>query len=274
MTVFEALILGVVQGATEFLPVSSSGHLVVVPELFGIPAPPLAFDVLVHLATLVAVVAYFYRDVSRLVLCVVAPKRLSRQELKYWRRLLVWLIVGSVPAGLAGFLLNDFFEGLFASTLAVGLFLIVTSALLWGADVALGRMLRRGRVRSLDGLRGADALLIGCFQALAIAPGISRSGSTIAAGAFLGFDRPTAAHFSFLLSIPAILGAFLFSLKDIGGALAGDSALAYVVGAAAAAISGFLAIFFLLRYLKRHRLRLFAVYTLLVGLFVVGISLV
>lgn len=260
------------QGATEFLPVSSSGHLVIVPELFGIPSPPLAFDVFVHLATLVAVVAYFYRDVSRLVLCVVAPQRLSRQELKYWRRLLAWLVIGSIPAALAGVLLNDFFERLFSSTLAVGLFLILTSALLWGADFALARVGRRAV--GVEGLRAPDALVVGCFQALAIAPGLSRSGSTIAAGVFLGFDRATAAHFSFLLSIPAILGAFVVSLKDIGGAMAGGSGGAYLVGALAAAVSGFLAIFFLMRYLKRHRLRLFAVYTLLLGLFVVVLSLV
>jgi len=271
LTILEALILGVVQGATEFLPISSSGHLVIVPELFGLPSPPLAFDVFVHLATLVAVVAYFYRDVSRLVLCVVAPRRLGRQELKYWRRILAWLVVGSVPAALAGFLLNDFFEELFASTLAVGLFLVLTSLLLWGADFALGRVARR--TDGMDGMRAPDALIVGCFQALAIAPGLSRSGSTIAAGVFLGFDRATAAHFSFLLSIPAILGAFVFSLKDIGGAMAGGSGAAYLVGALAAAVSGFLAIFFLMRYLKRHRLRLFAIYTLLVGLFVVGLSL-
>jgi undecaprenyl-diphosphatase len=271
LSVFEAIILGVVQGATEFLPVSSSGHLVIVPQLFGLASPPLAFDVLVHLATLVAVIVYFYRDVSKLVLSVVAPRRLARTELKYWRRMLAWLVVGSIPAGLAGFILNDFFEGLFSSALAVGVFMLVTSALLWGADLALGRVSRRPA--RLESLKGPDALIVGCFQALAIAPGLSRSGSTIAAGVFLGFDRATAAHFSFLLSIPAILGAFLFSLKDIGGAFAGGSALAYLMGAVAAAVSGFLAIFFLMRYLKTHRLRAFAIYTLAVGLFVVVLSL-
>lgn len=272
MTVLEAIILGIVQGATEFLPISSSGHLVIVPELFGLTTPTLAFDVLVHLATLVAVVGYFYQDVSKLILSVVAPRRFSRQELKFWRRMLAWIVVGTIPAALAGVILGDFFESLFSSTVAVGAFMLLTSALLWAADLALERVARQPA--KLDALKGPDALIIGCFQALAISPGLSRSGSTIAAGAFLGFDRATAAHFSFLLSIPAILGAFLVNVKDIGEGLAGDSGVAYLLGALAAAVSGFLAIYLLMRYLKAHRLRVFAIYTLAVGLFVVILSLV
>jgi undecaprenyl-diphosphatase len=272
LTVLHALILGVVQGFTEFLPVSSSGHLVLVPEFFNIPAPTLAFDILVHVATLVAVVGYFIRDIGKMVVSVVVPGRMSREEVSSWRRLLLWLVIGSVPAGFAGFLLSDFFEGLFSSTLSVGVFLVVTSLLLWGADLALGRVNRRPA--QLDKMRAVDALVVGCFQALAIAPGLSRSGSTIAAGVFLGFDRPTAARFSFLLSIPAILGAFLFKLNDIGGAFAGASGLAYALGAVAAAISGFAAVYFVMRYLKEHRLRLFAVYTVLLGVFVIVLSVV
>jgi undecaprenyl-diphosphatase len=119
-----------------------------------------------------------------------------------------------------------------------------------------------------------DALVVGCFQALAIAPGLSRSGATIASGVFLGFDRQTAARFSFLLSIPAILGAFIFKVKDIGGGFTGGSGLAYGLGAVAAAISGFLAVFYFMRYVRKHRLRPFAVYTLLLGAFVIILSAV
>jgi len=273
LTVLDALILGVVQGLTEFLPVSSSGHLVLVPEFFNIPAPTIGFDVLVHVATLVAVVGYFIRDVANMVLSVVAPRRLrSREEVKHWRRLLLWLVIGSVPAGLVGLLLSDFFEGLFQSTLAVGIFLIVTSLLLWGADFAVGRV--RPRTLELGRMRAGDALIVGCFQALAIAPGLSRSGATITAGVFLGFDRESAARFSFLLSIPVILGAFLTQLGDIGGGFAGASGTAHAVGAIAAAVSGFVAVYFLMRYVKQHRLRVFAVYTLLLGLFVIVLSAV
>jgi undecaprenyl-diphosphatase len=272
LTVFDALILGLVQGFTEFVPVSSSAHLVLVPEFFGIPAPTVAFDVLVHLATLVAVVGYFIGDVSKMVTSIVAPKRLSRQEVKYWRRMIVWLVIGSIPAALAGLILGDFFEELFSSTLAVGVFLVVTSGLLWGADFALGRFKREPA--GVEKLRGADALVVGCFQALAIAPGISRSGATMSAGVFLGFDRASAAHFSFLLSIPVIFGAFLFKVKDIGEAVGSGSGLAYLIGAIAAGISGFVAIYFVMRYVRNHRFRVFAIYTLALGLFVILLSLV
>lgn len=272
LTAVEALILGIVQGLTEFLPVSSSGHLVIVPELFNLSTPTLGFDILVHVATLLAVVGYFAGDVWKIILALVAPGRLSRQEVKYWRRLFVWLVIGSVPAAIAGFGFGSFFEGLFTSTLSVGVFLLVTTLLLWGSDFALGRV-KREPCR-LEKMRAADALIVGCFQALALAPGLSRSGATISAGIFLGFDRETAARFSFLLSIPAILGAFLASLGDVDGGFAGASGAAYAVGAIAAAVSGFLAVAFLMRYLKQHRLRAFGIYTAALGIFVIVFSAV
>lgn len=271
MTVLQALILGVVQGFTEFLPVSSSGHLVIVPQIFNFSQPPVGFDVLVHLATLVAVVGYFIGDIAQIVRSVLAPRTMSHQDVNYWRRILAWLIVGSIPAAIAGFLFGDFFESLFSQTLGVGICLVMTSLLLWGSDAALGRINKRPL--DLQKMRGLDALIVGCFQALAIAPGLSRSGATIAGGVFLGFDRAAAARISFLLSIPAILGAFLFQLKDASGAFAGASEGAYLAGALAAAVSGFIAIFLLMRYLKRHRLRVFAVYTLIAGVIVVILSL-
>ena len=270
MSVLEAFILGLVQGLTEFLPVSSSGHLVLVPELFNLSTPTVGFDIVVHVATLLAVVTYFMPDVRRIVVALVAPSRMSAPEARYWRRLFLWLVIGSVPAAIAGFGFSRFFEGLFESTIAVGVFLLLTSGLLVGSDIALARVKREPV--SLGKMKASDALIIGCFQALAIAPGLSRSGSTLAAGVFLGFDRPTAARFSFLLSIPAILGAFVASLAGVGGGFGGASAWAYVVGAATAAVSGFLAIFLLMRYIRHHRLRLFAVYAALLGIFVLVVS--
>jgi undecaprenyl-diphosphatase len=264
----------VVQGVTEFLPVSSSAHLVLVPELFNIPAPTVAFDVLLHVATLFAVVGYFIGDVSKMVISVVSPRRMEKHEVKYWRRILAWLVIGSIPAAVLGAALSGFFEDLFASTGAVGIFLLVTSALLWGADFVTDRAARSARQpASLEKMKPLDALIVGCYQALAIAPGISRSGSTITAGIFLGFDRQTAARFGFLLSIPAILGAFLFSLKDIAEGASGTGGVAYLVGFIAAGVSGFLAVRFMMRYLKEHRLRPFAIYTLVLGVFVIVLSL-
>ncbi len=262
--------LGVVQGFTEFLPVSSSGHLVIVPQLFNWPAPTLGFDILVHLATLMAVVGYFGRDVGKIIRALLLPGRMTRPEIKYWRRIFVWLVIGSIPAALAGVLFRGFFEDMFSRTLIVGVFFVLTSLLLFGADLALGRVNRQPV--QLEKMRGMDALVVGCFQALAVAPGLSRSGATIAGGVFLGFDRPSAARFSFLLSIPAILGAFIFKLRDISDAFTGASGSAYGLGAIAAALSGFVAIWFVMRYLREHRLRIFAIYTLLLGAFVIILS--
>ncbi len=169
MTVLDAVILGIVQGFTEFLPVSSSAHLVLVPEFFNIPAPTLAFDVLLHLATLIAVVGYFMGDIRKIVISVVAPRRMAKPEMKYWRRLLAWLIVGSIPAGLAGALLGSYFEELFSSTLAVGVFLVVTSLLLTGADLAVGRVAREPL--ALDRVRGVDALIVGATKLWPSPPG-------------------------------------------------------------------------------------------------------
>jgi undecaprenyl-diphosphatase len=241
--------------------------------LFNMTAPTVAFDVLLHLATLVAVVGYFINDVTKIVISLFAPRRMGRDEMRYWRRLFAWLVVGSVPAAVIGAALSGFFEDLFSSTAAVGVFLVVTSCLLWGADLATARAARANRQGAALGKMGLlDTLIVGLYQALAIAPGLSRSGSTIAAGVFLGFDRQTAARFAFLLSIPAILGAFLFKLKDLGGG-ASAGGVALLLGFLAALVSGFLAVRFMMRYLRQHRLRPFAIYTLVLGLFVIFLSL-
>jgi undecaprenyl-diphosphatase len=274
LTVFYALILGLVQGVTEFLPVSSSAHLVIVPQLFNMPAPTVAFDVLLHLGTLVAVVGFFIQDIVNIVKALFLPKLMGKEGVRYWRRVFFWLVIGSVPAAIIGGALNGFFEGLFSSTAAVGIFLLVTSVLLTVADFVTWRaaQIQRQGV-SLRQMSWPDAVVVGCFQALAIAPGLSRSGSTISAGVLLGFDRETAARFAFLLSIPAILGAFLFKLKDLGGGSGGYGGAALVIGFLAAAVSGFLAVRFMMRFLKSHRMWPFAVYTLVVGVFVIALSL-
>lgn len=274
MSIFEAFILGIVQGVTEFLPVSSSAHLVIVPELFNFPAPSVAFDVFLHLATLIAVVGYFIGDVKKMLVSLFARKRMRPDDVRYWRRLFFWLVVASIPAAVIGAALSGFFESLFSSTAAVGVFLIVTSCLLWGSDIFAARAARAQRRGAALGAMGPlDAVIVGCYQALAIAPGLSRSGSTIVSGLFLGFDRQTAARFAFLLSIPAILGAFLFKLGDLGGGGGGYGAAAMLIGFVAALVSGFLAVRFMMRFIRQHRMRGFAIYTLALGLFVLVVSL-
>jgi undecaprenyl-diphosphatase len=243
---------------------------VLVPEFFNLNTPTLGFDIVLHIATLLAVVAYFMRDLQKVAVALFSPQRMNAPEARFWRRLFLWLVIGSVPAAIAGFGFSQFFDDLLDSTLAVGIFLLVTSGLLFGSDYALDRSMRAPV--QLGKMRAVDALIIGCFQALAIAPGLSRSGSTVAAGVFLGFDRPSAARFSFLLSIPAILGAFVASLGGVGGGFKGTSPWAYLVGAATAAASGLLAIYLLMRFVKNHRLRPFAIYTAAMGTFVIIVS--
>jgi undecaprenyl-diphosphatase len=259
MDIIQALILGLVQGLTEFIPVSSSGHLVLVPWLLGWAPPGLAFDTFVHWGTLVAVLAYFWRDWWTLIAAWV--RGLLRWDWRDANARLMWLIVvGTVPAALLGYALEGFFESLFGRPVWVSVFLLVTAGLL-----ALSEWLSR-RTRDLGSLRWPDALLIGLGQAAAIAPGISRSGTTISAGLLLGLGRPAAARFSFLLAAPIILGAGLFPLLDLlGEPNALTQVPALVAGFVTAAISGYLCIWFLLRYLQRRTLYPFAIYCLVAG---------
>jgi undecaprenyl-diphosphatase len=260
MSIFQAIILGIIQGATEFIPVSSSGHLVQVPWLLAWQSPGLVFDTVVHWGTLVAVLAYFWRD--WLALITAWLRGLARWDWRDPLARLVWLIIaGSIPATVIGYFLEDFFESLFQQPAWVSFFLLVTALLL-----ALGERLG-DRTRKLDGLRLPDALIIGLGQALAIAPGISRSGVTISAGLFRDLERPAAARFSFLLSTPIILGAGLFKMQDFFAAPDPMSQLPLLLaGFLAAAICGYLCIWVLLRYLQRGNMYPFAVYCACVGL--------
>jgi len=260
MDLIQAIILGIIQGATEFIPVSSSGHLVLVPWLLGWEPPGLIFDTVVHWGTLVAVLAYFWRDWWNLITAWL-------RGLVHWdwrdpdARLMWLLVVGSIPAVIIGYLLEDFFESLFGQPVWVCVFLMVTAGLLASAEW-LGK-----KTRDLDDLRWPDALVIGLGQAAAIAPGISRSGATISVGLYRGVKRAAAARFSFLLGTPIIFGAGLFKVIELfsipGGAA---QAPALLVGFLAAAVVGYLCIWFLLRYLQRGKLYPFAVYCVLLGI--------
>lgn len=259
MTLLQAVFLGLVQGATEFLPISSSGHLVLVPWLLGWSKPDLAFDTLVHWGTLAAVVASFWRDLLGLAKGwgrSLAARRLNEPEAK-----LSWLILlGTIPGMLMGYLCEDFLETLFCSPAKVAGLLLVTGAIL-AASERIGK-----RRREMADLGWLESLLIGFAQGLAIAPGISRSGATIAAGLLLGLKRKAAAQFSFLLAAPIVLGAGLLPLGRLLEAGTTMAQLASLVfGFLAAALSGYLSIKFLLSYLQRGRLYSFAGYCWAVG---------
>lgn len=277
MDIIQAIILGIVQGATEFIPVSSSAHLVLVPWAFGWPNPGLLFDTMLHWGTLAAVITYFWRDWLAVIRAFFrslfmrgpwssAPGgRLADSE----NRLAWGIILGTIPAVVLGFLFKDFIEGLFGTPLAVGAFLLVTAVILTVSE-KLGK-----RVRSLGQLTIPDSLLIGLAQAASIAPGISRSGATMAAGLGRGLKREDAAKFSFMLSAPVILGAGVLQLFDVvrGTESFMSSTAAVIAGAVAAAITGYLVIRFLLNYLRRGSLYVFAAYCAVVGAVVIVASL-
>jgi undecaprenyl-diphosphatase len=267
MSILQALILGLVQGATEFVPVSSSGHLVLVPWLLNWPSPSLAFDTVVHWGTLVAVVVYFWRPWRALVTAWV--RGLVRWDWRDPMARLGWLLViGTIPAAVIGYFLEDWFEALFSEPVWVSLFLFVTAGILVLSEWLGSRSIASGGARHIDSLNWPHALVIGLGQAAAIAPGISRSGMTMSLGLSGGLHRSVAATFSFLLSAPIILGAGVLQLARLAsepGAIAQVPML--LAGFLAAAVTGYVAIWSLLRYLQRGRLYIFAVYCVCFGIF-------
>ncbi|MGZ7108816.1 MAG: undecaprenyl-diphosphate phosphatase [Methanobacterium sp.] len=275
MDIIQAIIIGIVQGLTEFLPVSSSAHLVFAPQILGVQSS-LAFDTILHVGSLVAVVIYFWNDIIHMIKSFISslidiPRDRFREGIRedQFKRLAWLVIIGTIPAGLAGILFKDFFESLFNNIPAVGFFLIITGFLLWGSE----RVSRRIKDKtSLKEMSIKNSLIIGIFQALAIAPGISRSGATISAGLFLGLERELAARYSFLLSIIAILGAALVQAKDITSM--DMSTVAVIAGFLAAAISGYVAIKIVLKLIKDRSLLIFAYYCWIVGVLALILSLV
>ena len=267
MEFHQALVLGVVQGLTEFLPVSSSGHLVIFQHLFGLREPALAFDISVHIGTLVAVLLYFSRDLQDMVAALFRlPGQLAggRKIADLVStdpavRTALLIVVGSVPTAVIGLAFKEIAHQLFSSMTLVGLALVATAGLLWATRR------RTGDGAGILEVTLVGAVIIGLVQGLAIVPGISRSGATIAAGLLMGFNRETAARFSFLLSIPAVAGAGLLGVKD----LASPDAIPLAVVAAGMAVSalvGYAALKFLVYIVRNGNLHRFAPYCALVGL--------
>lgn len=288
----EAIILGLLQGLTEFLPVSSSGHLVIVPYLAGWEQPPLAFDVAVHAATLLAVVLYFLGDLWFLATRTFGLLSSGPAETSRARTTVGLLAVGTVPAAITGYLVKPIFDEQLSDPRVAAVMLFVTALLLWFAEtvrrrraavqqgVAVKQMTaeqaRLDPGRDEGTTTFLDAIAIGGAQALAILPGISRSGATIAMGMGRGLSREGAARFSFLLAIPVIAGAFVSQLGDMTGgvSLAGTvyDGTPLVAGVIAAGVSGYWAIRFLLKLVVDEDLLGFARYVVMLGLLTLAAS--
>jgi undecaprenyl-diphosphatase len=262
----QAIVLGIVQGLTEFLPVSSTGHLRIVPAFFGWDDPGAAFTAVTQLGTMAAVLVYFRRDLWNIALAWVRSVWARERAPQDADARLGWyIILGTIPIAIFGFAFKDPIENEFRTLELIGTTLVVFSFVMLGAESA------SKRDRQLSDLTRRDGLIIGFAQALALVPGISRSGATISAGLFLNFDRTTAARYSFLLSVPAVVLSGLFELRHIGeggGAPAGATALATVL----AFVVGYLSIAFLLRYLVRHSIGVFAAYRVIVGAVVIALA--
>ncbi|HEV7604508.1 MAG TPA: undecaprenyl-diphosphatase UppP [Candidatus Limnocylindrales bacterium] len=271
-TLFQALVMGIVQGLTEFLPVSSSGHLIVVPFLLGWTDPfinSIAFSVMLHIGTLGALLVYFRSDWLRLVPAGLAAIRDRSLQADPDRRLAWLLVVATIPAAIAGFLLNDLIVTTFREPGMVAVTLVIGAVVLWLAD-------RWGaRTKGVEDVSFPLAIGIGAAQALALVPGISRSGISISAARLAGLDREAAARFSFLMATPIIIGAAVFEVRKL---LTGEAGVAIqivplLVGMAASFIAGVLAIDVLLRYLRTRSLTVFVVYRLIVAAVVVVVWL-
>ncbi len=258
----QAVVMGIVQGLTEFLPISSSGHLIVIPELLGWTDPfidSLAFSVMLHMATLLALLVFFRADWLRLVpawFASIRDRSIGRDD----DRRLAWLLVlTTIPAVIAGLLLNDLIETTFREARLVALTLVIGAAILWLAEKT------GARTRRIADLTTAGALGIGAAQAIALVPGISRSGISISAGLFAGLDRESAARFSFLMATPITAGAGLYELRKV---VAGEAGVAVdpgllLAGMVASLVAGLLAIAVLLRFLRTHPTTIFIVYRVL-----------
>lgn len=249
MTIFTAIILGTIQGFTEFLPISSSGHLVLFQKILGLESGALSFDIALHLATALAVIWVFRDELFRLV-----KKPLSRE--------VGLLILGTIPAVVFALAFSNFIEKIFSSGSTLGFEFLITAGILFFADGYAGK-------RSLESMTAKDALVIGAGQAVSILPAISRSGTTIATGLISGLNRETALKFSFLLSIPAILGAAVLDIMK--GGLSGAALISpvYLAGTVASFVFGILAIRFMLRVFSQKSLKPFAVYVSALGLLII-----
>ena len=262
MSIIHAIVLGIVQGLTEFLPVSSSGHLVILQRLIGFTGPDVLFDTFLHMGTLVSVCIVFKNDLFSM------GRSLVRRDMKSPEMRLVFLIcIGTIPTALLGYFFRDFFERQFSAVLPAAAMLLVTGCVLFLADRVANN------AKSQKEIRKRDAFSIGFVQGASLLPGLSRSGSTISTGIFLGLERSLAARFSFLLSIPAIAGAGMIQISEVKE-LEGHLLAPLVIGTLTSTVTGYGAIRILLKVVVRRKLSFFSYYCWALGFGVLLISLI
>jgi undecaprenyl-diphosphatase len=268
----EAIILGIVQGITEFLPISSSAHIIVVPWLFGWGEPGLSFNVAVHMGTLAAVLLFFRKDILGMALALPRGVVTGKPLADPMSRLALIILAGSIPAGLIGFTLGDRIEALFHDGGGNGAFAVIASMLIIVGLLMLLVERKLPQHREFGKIGWRDGILVGVAQAVALIPGTSRSGATITAGMILGLRKEVAARFSFLLGIPAVTGAGMLEvsrLMDRG--LTADERLPFIFGTITAAVIGYASIAFLLRFLQTNSVLVFTVYRIALGLLMLGL---
>lgn len=274
LDILSAIILGAVQGLSEFLPISSSGHLALIPNLLGVETG-LAFDTVLHIGTLIAIFSFFWQDILNLIkgfllslIDLTEGLDVFKKELKLVpEKRFAWLIiVGSIPTALIGLLLKDAIETIFRGTFFVGFFLIITGLILYYSERHSS-----GKITAKD-MSFKQSIIIGICQGLAVLPGISRSGSTIASGLCLGLEREYAARYSFLLSVPAVIGAGLIQIKDI--ATIDISFGVILAGFISSVVFGYLAIKLLMKMIKGWSLNIFAYYCWIIGAITLILSII
>lgn len=258
MTIFEIIILAIIQGLTEFLPISSSAHLILPAEILGWRNQGLAFDVAVHVGSLLAVMIYFRQDIVRLTLAWFGHGFSRSQSTD--SRLAWWVIIGTIPAGIFGFVMKDWIELNARSALVIAITTIVFGLLLWYADA------KAKQTKTTDHITFKDTIIIGIAQALAIIPGTSRSGITMTAGLLLGLNRESAARFSFLLSIPIILAAGLFATLDLLAVNTPVDWAALLYGAGFSFVAAYICIFLFLSWIAKIGMLPFVIYRLILGI--------
>jgi undecaprenyl-diphosphatase len=262
LSILQSIILGIIQGLTEFFPVSSSGHLVIVPYLLKWDYIPLYYTITVHFATLVAIVTIFHREIFKIIKALILAVFLKSKRNDSSFKLGIFIIVASIPGALAGFFLKKYVESFFSRPLAVAIFLLVTAAVLAAGEIR-GRKIEAGAKEQKINFNLFISMIVGIGQALAIFPGISRSGATISFARFFGIKRSESVRFSFLLSIPIILGSFVFELFESHNIFFSSDFTVIsnlAVGFVFSYVSGLFAIKFLMRLVKRRSLNVFSLY--------------